>query len=49
MKKILKWVGAVLGIVFLVAFIAFLYFIPPFMIAPPEEFSNPPGTAGPNS
>ncbi|MBM2846958.1 MAG: cytochrome c, class [Bacteroidetes bacterium] len=48
MKKILKWVGIVLGVLVVVAFLAFLYFIPPFTLVPPEEFSNPIATAGPS-
>jgi hypothetical protein len=31
-----------------VAFVAFLYFIPPFDFIPPEEISRPAGEAGPN-
>ncbi len=48
MKKILKWVGIVLGTLAIVAFLGFLYFIPPFTLIPPEEFSNPVGAAGPS-
>jgi len=48
MKKILKWVGIVLGVLIVVAFFGFLYFIPPFTLAPPEEFSNPVALSGPS-
>lgn len=48
MKKILRWVGIILGALAVIAFLGFLYFIPPFTLAPPEEFSNPVGTAGPS-
>ena len=47
MKKILKWVGIVLGSLFVLAFLGFLYFIPPFTLAPPEEFSMPEQNAPP--
>jgi hypothetical protein len=40
MKKILKWVGIIIGILLVVAFFAFLYFIPPFSLTPPEEFAR---------
>ena len=48
MKKILKWIGIILGVLILGAFLGFLYFIPPFMLAPPEAFSDPVATAGPS-
>ena len=48
MKKILKWVGIILGALAIAAFLGFLYFIPPFTLVPPEEFSNPVGVAGPS-
>jgi len=38
MKKILKWVGIIGGPLVVVLFLCFLYFIPPFYLAPPEEF-----------
>jgi len=47
MKKVLKWVGIILGPLLVIAFFAFLYLIPPFFIAPPETFSKPEGDAGP--
>jgi hypothetical protein len=48
MKKILKWVGIVLGILAVAAFLGFLYFIPPFTLIPPEEFTKQDATAGPS-
>jgi hypothetical protein len=48
MKKILKWVGIGLGMLAIVAFLGFLYFIPPFTLLPPEEFSKPIATSGPS-
>ena len=32
----------------IIGFLAFLYFIPPFMFMKPEEFSGPAGKAGPD-
>jgi mono/diheme cytochrome c family protein len=48
MKKILKWVGIVLGILAVAAFLGFLYFIPPFTLIPPEEFTKQDAVAGPS-
>ena len=48
MKKIFKWVGIVIGSLLIIGFFAFLYFIPPFTIAPPEEFSAPEAAAPPS-
>ena len=50
MKTFLKWALAVLGVIALCALGAFLYFIPPFFITPPEVFGKamadaPPGVA----
>ena len=47
MKKVLKWIGIILAVLVVAAFMGFLYFIPPFTLAPPETFSNPIATAGP--
>ena len=47
MKRLLKWV---LGVVLALAaggFLAFLYFIPPFLVASPETFSQPVVAAAP--
>ncbi len=49
MKRILKWIGAVLGILLVVGFVLFLYFIPPFTSMPPEDFINPEPSAWPDS
>jgi cytochrome c len=40
MKKILKWVGIVLAVLVVAGFFGFLYFIPPFTLIPPEEFTK---------
>jgi hypothetical protein len=48
MKKILKWTGIVLGLLLIIGFVGFLYFIPPFTLVPPEEFSKPTASAGPS-
>lgn len=48
MKKILKWTGIILGCLAVVGFLGFLYFIPPFTLAPPVTFSEPPATAQPS-
>lgn len=48
MKKTLKWIGIVLAIVIVVGFFAFLYFIPPFTLIPPEKFSGETAAAAPS-
>jgi hypothetical protein len=48
MKRVLKWIGAVLGILLVVGFVLFLYYIPPFTSMPPEDFINPELSAGPD-
>jgi hypothetical protein len=48
MKKIFKWVGIILGILIVIAFFAFLYFIPPFSMIPPEEFTRQTASAAPS-
>ena len=48
MKKIFKWVGIILGCLIVIGFLGFLYFIPPFTLAPPEAFSAPPAMAQPS-
>jgi hypothetical protein len=48
MKRFLKWFGICALVLGLIAFLAFLYFIPPFMLLKPEEFSGPAGKAGPD-
>jgi hypothetical protein len=48
MKKFLKWFGLGVLVLGVVGFLAFLYFIPPFTLMKPEEFSGPAGKAGPD-
>ena len=48
MKRFLKWFGLAVVVLGAMAFVAFLYFIPPFMLMKPEEFSGPAGKAGPD-
>ena len=48
MKKILKWVGIILAVLIVAGFFGFLYFIPPFMLVPPEEFTKQTGAPVPS-
>jgi hypothetical protein len=48
MKKLLKWAGIVLGVLIVGAFFGFLYFIPPFMLVPPEEFTKQTAAPAPS-
>ena len=48
MKRFLKWFGLAVVVLGAMAFVAFLYFFPPFMLLKPEEFSGPAGKAGPD-
>jgi hypothetical protein len=48
MKRFLKWFGVSVLVVALLGFLAFLYFIPPFTLMKPQEFSGPAGKAGPD-
>jgi hypothetical protein len=47
MKKILKWIAIVVGVVAVLGFGAFLYFIPPLDSIPSEEFSSAEAKAAP--
>ena len=47
MKRFLKWFGVAALVLGIVGFLAFLYFIPPFSLMKPEEFSGPAGKRGP--
>jgi len=40
MKKFLKWTGVVVVVLAACGFLAFLYFIPPFFMTPPEAFGK---------
>jgi hypothetical protein len=40
MKKILKWTAIVVVLAAVCAFLAFLYYIPPFLTTPPEQFGK---------
>ena len=48
MNKILKRILIGAGALVVVAFLAFLYFIPPFTLVPQEEFIRPTLAAGPS-
>src|ERR1051326_5845514 len=41
MKKFLKWAFLSLGFLIVIAFVGFLYLIPPFKLVPPEGFIKP--------
>ena len=47
MKTFLKWAALTVLVLVVGGFLAFLYFIPPFLIAPPETFSKPIAEAAP--
>ena len=47
MKKFLKWALLVVVVVALFGFMAFLYFIPPFFLTPPETFGKAMADAAP--
>lgn len=47
MKKALTWTLAALVAIALVAFLAFLYAIPPFLVTPPESFGKTVAEAAP--
>jgi cytochrome c2 len=48
MRTFLKWFGFGVLALGVIGFLAFLYFIPPFTLLKPEEFSGPAGKAGPD-
>jgi mono/diheme cytochrome c family protein len=47
MKKILKWAALVVVLLVVCAFVAFLYYIPPFFITPAEDFGKAMAQAAP--
>lgn len=47
MKRFLKWALLVLAVIAVCGFGAFLYFIPPFFITPPEDFGKALADAAP--
>lgn len=47
MKKFLKWALLTLGFLIVIAFVCFLYLIPPFKLVPPEGFIKPQADAYP--
>ena len=47
MKKFLKWALLVIVVVATCGFLAFLYFIPPFFLTPPETFGKAMADAAP--
>ena len=48
MKRFLKWTAGIVVLLAVAGFLAFLYFIPPFTLVKPEEFSGPVAKAGPD-
>jgi mono/diheme cytochrome c family protein len=48
MKRFLKWAAGIVLLAAIAGFLAFLYFIPPFLTAPPETFSGPMASAAPD-
>lgn len=46
-RRILKWTALILIVLVVGGFLAFLYFIPPFLVAAPETFSKPVADAAP--
>ena len=48
MKTFIKWFSLSALALGVIGFLAFLYFIPPFTLLKPEEFSGPAGKAGPD-
>ncbi len=48
MMRFLKWALLVIVVLALGGFLAFLYFIPPFFITPPEQFGKDMAAAPPS-
>jgi hypothetical protein len=48
LRRVLTWVLALILVVGIAGFVAFLYFIPPFTLTPPEEFINAEAAAAPD-
>lgn len=46
-RRIATWIGSIVLAAAAAAFLAFLYFIPPFTLQPPEAFSGPEAAAAP--
>ena len=47
-KRVFKWVTISILVIAAAGFVAFLYFIPPFTLMKPQEFSGPMAKAGPD-
>ncbi len=47
MKRALKWILIILGCLLVIGFLLFLFYIPPFASAPPEDFITPEQVAAP--
>ena len=47
MKRFLKWAAAIVVVIAVVGFLAFLYNIPPFFLTPPEAFGADMAKAAP--
>ncbi|MES1254777.1 MAG: c-type cytochrome [Acidobacteriota bacterium] len=47
LKTVLKWAALTVVLVVVAAFLAFLYFIPPFFLTPPEQFGKDMAEAAP--
>jgi mono/diheme cytochrome c family protein len=47
MKRALKWIASIVAVLLLAGLVAFLYFLPPFFITPPESFGRDVADAAP--